>query len=177
MYYDIFVLSSLFQKPMYGYEIRKNLIEQFSACTRISNNSLYPLLKKFEKGGYITRRVEFQTGKPNRIIYAITGAGKKYFLYSLNTISESAQYDRDEFFMRIVYFRFILPANRKLLLEKRTEFLRQALQYLQKYEDSDENYGADSAEPRKYHLKILDLELDLIKKYEQKIHDPCFTLK
>jgi DNA-binding PadR family transcriptional regulator len=180
MYYDIYILSSLMQEPMYGYQIRKNLQHVFSACTRISNNSLYPLLKKFKESGYITQSEEAQVGKPTRIVYSITRAGKEFFLLSLNTINDAVRYNRDDFFMRLLYFHLIRPPVRKLILNNRLEYLLGCMETAKKVpmpekkkDPSKGIYEPRSGECSLFFLGFLQSEMDLIRSYIKRIDEPC----
>jgi DNA-binding PadR family transcriptional regulator len=55
MYFDIYILSYLMESPHYGYEIKKKLADSVGACASISNNTLYPILRKYEKMGAATK--------------------------------------------------------------------------------------------------------------------------
>lgn len=69
---DICVLSVLKNGPSYGYLI----IGEVSKCIDISESTLYPILKRLEKGGCLTTyKVEYN-GR-TRKYYQITEAGLK----------------------------------------------------------------------------------------------------
>lgn len=75
---ELAILSLVIESPHYGYEIEQ-IIEQrgMRDWTEIGFSSIYYLLKKLEKKGFISNRLEDQPGPgPARKIYAITSEGK-----------------------------------------------------------------------------------------------------
>jgi len=181
MYYDALILSLMMEKPIHGYEI-KNYLRVFNRNingTEISNNTVYPLLAKFEKKGIATKQVVEQDNKPSKIIYEITSTGREYFYKMMNTISRSAITSREEFCMRLVFFPVITPQNRKKLLEERETFLLEAIPTEESpiyepplYEDSyDKDVIYSSLMP--YYTALIAEELKLIDFYKQRIDAPC----
>ena len=79
------ILGFLMQQSMTGYDLKKAFSMSFSFFSGLSYGSIYPALKKMEKLGLISMKVEIQDGAPNRKIYTITEAGRKSFLESLQT--------------------------------------------------------------------------------------------
>ncbi len=78
-------LSILFDREASGYEIRK-LCTEDEGCyfVEASFGSIYPALAKLEDDGLVVSRVEQQSGKPNKKIYAITAAGREAFIDALH---------------------------------------------------------------------------------------------
>ncbi|MCL2530311.1 MAG: PadR family transcriptional regulator [Coriobacteriia bacterium] len=181
MYYDALILSLMMTRPMHGYEI-KNYLKIFNRHingSEISNNTVYPLLSKFEKKGIATKQVVEQEGKPSKIVYAITDEGKEYFYKALNTITRSAITSREEFCMKLVFFPVITPYNRKKLLSEREAFLQTARLTDENplYEPSilegsfDREVVYSSLIP--YYSALIDEELKLIEFYKQQLDSPC----
>ncbi|HOM96102.1 MAG: PadR family transcriptional regulator [Candidatus Methanofastidiosa archaeon] len=71
----IYILSLLSNKPMYAYEVKKEIEKSFSfAPARITS---YIVLYNLENGGYVTSEWEDSgQGRPNRKYYTITDSGK-----------------------------------------------------------------------------------------------------
>lgn len=67
------ILQSLSEKPMHGYEIMKNLGNEFGGLYRPSAGAIYPTLQAFEDKGYVIG--EEKEGKK---IYSITSKGKEF---------------------------------------------------------------------------------------------------
>lgn len=78
-------LSILYCQDASGYEIRKLCTEGEGAYfVDASFGSIYPALAKLESEGLVTSRVEHQSGKPSKKIYAITDAGRATFVDALH---------------------------------------------------------------------------------------------
>ncbi len=76
---ELAILSLVIENPRYGYDIEQ-IIEQrgMRDWTEIGFSSIYYLLKKLEKKGYISSRLDQQPGPgPARKIYSITKKGGK----------------------------------------------------------------------------------------------------
>jgi DNA-binding PadR family transcriptional regulator len=71
------LLGLLSWEPMSGYDIKKHFDEFVQFFWSESYGNIYPTLKRLLKKGLVTRRVEKTSGKPDRVIYTITPAGKK----------------------------------------------------------------------------------------------------
>lgn len=127
MYYDALVLSIIMSKPIHGYEIKKELenMNVVRGGVSVSNNTLYPLLTKFEKAGYITKTVVTQDGKPSRKEYHITEDGIRHFFQMVNEIKPSTVQRDEEFFMRIALFPYMLRKTREALIEQREAYISQ----------------------------------------------------
>jgi DNA-binding PadR family transcriptional regulator len=73
------VLSSLWERPMYPYEITTTLRERGKEDSiRLNFGSLYSVIKALEKHGLIrATATEREGNRPERIVYAITDAGRR----------------------------------------------------------------------------------------------------
>lgn len=77
-------LAILFDGEATGYEIRKLSTEgEYAYFVEASFGSIYPALARLEEDGLVTSRVEHQTGRPAKKIYAITESGRQTFIDSL----------------------------------------------------------------------------------------------
>lgn len=72
------VLSCLWERPMYPYEITTNLRERGKEDSiKLNFGSLYAVIKSLEKHGFIeASHTEREGNRPERIVYAITDAGR-----------------------------------------------------------------------------------------------------
>ena len=71
-----FVMYALSQKPMHGYDISKWIGEVTKGCCCPTEGSLYPMLKEFEKGNYVTSQTLLVSGR-ERKVYTLTDNGLK----------------------------------------------------------------------------------------------------
>jgi len=86
---DIFLLSILRAGPGHGYELKRRV--QRPTLTPLSNNSLYPALRRFELAGAVTKRVETSEGRPARNVFAITDSGREVFRDLVSTLPPSSR--------------------------------------------------------------------------------------
>ena len=73
-----FILSVLRRRPMYGYEVAREVENSTAGCCSPTEGTIYPVLREFEQGGYVTVRAETVSGR-ERKIYALTKKGRKAF--------------------------------------------------------------------------------------------------
>jgi len=73
---SLWLLLLLSEKPMYGYEIIRELENRFSGYWKPKAGTIYPALEKLEKNRLLTSRVEFREEAPDRKHYALTEAGR-----------------------------------------------------------------------------------------------------
>ena len=73
---SLWLLLLLSEKPMYGYEIIRELEKRFSGYWKPKAGTIYPALDKLEKSHLLTSRVEFREEAPDRKHYALTEAGR-----------------------------------------------------------------------------------------------------
>jgi len=74
---QLWLLLLLSDKPMYGYEIIRELERRFSGYWSPKTGTIYPALEKLEENGFITGQIEFRDRGPDRKHYAITDKGKE----------------------------------------------------------------------------------------------------
>lgn len=70
---ELCVLALLERKNMYGYE----LINEISKKIEISEGTIYPLLRRLRKEGYVTTYLEESKEGAPRKYYKLTNSGKK----------------------------------------------------------------------------------------------------
>jgi len=74
---QLWLLLLLSDKPMYGYEIIRELERRFSGHWSPKTGTVYPALEKLEENGLVTGQIEFRDHGPDRKHYAITDKGKE----------------------------------------------------------------------------------------------------
>lgn len=72
---ELCVLSLLERKDFYGYE----LVEHISRFIDISEGTIYPLLRKFRKEGYVSSYLQESQEGPPRKYYKLTDRGKEVY--------------------------------------------------------------------------------------------------
>jgi PadR family transcriptional regulator PadR len=74
---ELAVLSVLEDGPLHGYEMARRIEEQTQGSLRFTLASLYPLLYKLEKRGWVRGAWEVSESGRRRRCYRLTSAGKK----------------------------------------------------------------------------------------------------
>ncbi len=73
---ELCVLSLLYVKDYYGYEISDTLSKQID----IADGTVYPILRKLKSDGLLTTYLQEESGGPPRKYYSITELGKEIFI-------------------------------------------------------------------------------------------------
>ena len=92
------MLAVLSEGPLYGYEIAKRIERETRGVLRFEVASLYPLLYRLEKRGWVNGTWEEAANGRKRRYYRLTAAGKKrlaplreqwrFFFRALNRIAK-----------------------------------------------------------------------------------------
>ncbi|HEX6354237.1 PadR family transcriptional regulator [Actinophytocola sp.] len=117
MWIEVMLLSKLSQGPAHGYELRKDI--EASTGHALSNNSLYPALRRFVESGAVTRSAEMQEAKPPRHVYTITDVGRELFHDLLADLPEELARNDSEFLARVANFAWLRPEEQLQVLDVR----------------------------------------------------------
>jgi PadR family transcriptional regulator PadR len=74
---ELLILSLVESRPRHGYEISKLIEARSDGALQFNVASLYPLLYRLEKRGWIQGRWVEKTGQRRRRFYKLTTEGKK----------------------------------------------------------------------------------------------------
>jgi DNA-binding PadR family transcriptional regulator len=111
----------LAEQPSHGYELRRQ-VEQVSGYV-LSNNSLYPTLRRFHDAGAVTRTAQSQPGTPPRHVYTITDVGREMLHDMLAELPEELAGEAAEFLARLGSFRLLTGSERMRVLDTRDRAL------------------------------------------------------
>lgn len=78
-----FVLQVLHDGPAHGYDIARAVERTTRGCCSPSEGALYPTLREFEQGGYVTFETEVVSGR-ERKVYTLTDKGREAFCVGLD---------------------------------------------------------------------------------------------
>ncbi|GAB3570710.1 PadR family transcriptional regulator [Amycolatopsis endophytica] len=117
MWIEIFLLSRLAREPLHGYELRKAV--EASTGHTLSNNSLYPALRRFVEAGAVLRSPEEQEAKPPRHVYTITDVGRELLHDLLADFPEELALNEEEFLARVGNFSRLDGRERAAVLGTR----------------------------------------------------------
>lgn len=85
-----FILCVLHRKPMHGYEITRAVEQTTNGCCSPTEGTIYPVLREFEEGGYLTAESELVSGR-ERKVYTLTDKGREAFRVAVESWMEVTQ--------------------------------------------------------------------------------------
>ncbi|WP_037081256.1 PadR family transcriptional regulator [Pseudonocardia spinosispora] len=161
---DFAVLGLLYEAPMHGYELRKQLGARLGGFRAFSYGSLYPALRRLVRDGLIVEETEpppaATTGswsrRSRRRTYRITAEGKERFAEMLADAGPQTWED-DSFGIHLTFFsrtpaevRMRILEGRRRRVEERREGLRHALgragEQIDRYTRELHQLGLDASE-------------------------------
>lgn len=132
---EIFVLSALRSGPLHGYALRKRV--QRPSLREVSNNSLYPMLRRFEEAGAITHVVEASPdGRPARKVYTLTAEGERVLHALVSELPTTLAADDEEFLVRVSFFGELTLDERRGVLAARRAVLDPAARQVRELLDA-----------------------------------------
>lgn len=98
------LLGLLNYGPMTGYELDKTFKDSLNFFWQAQASQIYRELNAMEKLGWLSSEIIFQTDKPNKKLYSITGSGRAELLNWLaqNSLNNEFQV-RSEFLMKLFF--------------------------------------------------------------------------
>ncbi|HEQ71821.1 MAG TPA: PadR family transcriptional regulator [Spirochaetia bacterium] len=134
----LIILGFLQRKPLYGYEL-KHLIEHIMGdWTDIAFGSIYFALKKLTQEGFVEKKgTEQQAGRPSRIVYDITDAGRAEFLRLLHEVWKDVEQHNYRFDIGLSFMGALSSAEVRAYLEKRIAHLEETLRYLTAHQEEE----------------------------------------
>ncbi|MCQ4160529.1 PadR family transcriptional regulator [Roseomonas sp. GC11] len=83
-----FILRVLHNGPLHGYDIARLVERTTNGCCSPTEGTIYPVLREFEAGGFVTATEEVVGGRQRRV-YALTDAGRAAFRVALEAWMEA----------------------------------------------------------------------------------------
>ena len=134
---ELAILGLLYEAPVHGYELRKQLSMRLGGLRVISYGSLYPALRRLLRAGLIAEETAPQAegtwSRRGRRVYRITAEGKERFAELLADSGPQA-FDDDGFGVHVAFFsrtpaeiRMRILEGRRRAVEERREGLRAVL--------------------------------------------------
>lgn len=124
------ILGLLHERPMHGYEIRKELSTVCGGLRAFSYGSLYPALRRMKDAGLIAiddtvaaskllpANASAFTGKRGKVVYKLTAEGKERFAEWVAETGPDA-YDDERFGVHLAFFSHTAGDVRLRILEGR----------------------------------------------------------
>jgi len=89
-----FILRVLHDGPLHGYDIARAVERTTGGCCSPTEGTIYPVLREFEAGGFLTAHEEVVQGRQRRV-YQLTEAGRGAFRVALDAWMEATAALRD----------------------------------------------------------------------------------
>jgi len=83
-----FILRVLHDGPMHGYDVARSVERATNGCCSPTEGTIYPVLREFEAGGFVTATEEVVGGRQRRV-YDLTDAGRAAFRVALEAWMEA----------------------------------------------------------------------------------------
>ena len=156
---ELAILGLLYEAPVHGYELRKQLSTRLGGLRVISYGSLYPALRRLTRAGLIVEDTAVPDGtwsRRARRVYRITAEGKERFA-ELLADSGPQSFDDDGFGVHLAFFsrtpaeiRMRILEGRRRAVEERREGLRSVLaragEQIDRYTRELHQLGLDASE-------------------------------
>jgi DNA-binding PadR family transcriptional regulator len=128
---DIIILSLLLEGPKHGYRLKQDAA-MFAEQQQLHNNTIYPLLKRFLKSGWISQQQADGERGQTRLLYALTKAGRQALVDKLTDFSDADVINPHAFRLRVGLFGLLDTPTRQRILTLRDEHLAGRLDRIRK---------------------------------------------
>src|SRR5918993_3816542 len=85
-----FILRVLHDRPMHGYDVARAVERATNGCCSPTEGTIYPVLREFEEGGYVTSETAVVSGR-QRKTYTLTDKGRAAFRVAVEAWMEVTQ--------------------------------------------------------------------------------------
>lgn len=85
-----FILNVLHRQPMHGYDIARAVESTTKGCCSPTEGTIYPAMREFEEGGYVTSSAEVVSGR-ERKVYTLTDKGREAYGVALEAWMEATR--------------------------------------------------------------------------------------
>ncbi len=136
----------------------------------LHNNTVYPLLNRFLKEGWMTQRESEGERGQTRLLYELTDTGRKALIGKLSDFSEADAANEHAFRLRVGLFSQLLPSDRERILCLRDTHLAARLERMEQIAAAHRMEGW-SARTFEYVLQEVKEERKWIAALMKKIHE------
>ena len=126
------ILGLVCEVPRYGYELEKVIEErEMRNWTEIGFSSIYYVLNRLEKYGFIKSKFKGTPGKPPRKVYSITKEGQEVMRETVKEFLSKTVKPHLPFELGIAYMKFLPPEDVISSLNSYQQSLNDRLKHLQ----------------------------------------------
>ena len=134
---EITILGLLMEGNLYGYEIKKKIVERLEDYVDIKFGSIYYAIKKSVENGWVKRvGTEKESGNPERYVYEILPAGKKHYKKLLKQYFDTnfIHFDVD---IVLMFFDNLTEEQKEQFLEERTTLIKDKIDSIKEKIEKD----------------------------------------
>jgi DNA-binding PadR family transcriptional regulator len=136
---EITILGLLMEENLYGYEIKKKIVERLEDYVDIKFGSIYYAIKKAVDNGWVKRvGTEKDSGNPERYIYEIMPNGKKHYKKLLKQYFDKIliHFDID---IVLMFINYLTDDQKKQFIEQRMSLIKDKLEAIKKKIDEEKS--------------------------------------
>lgn len=159
---DLILLAILLDGPQHGYALKKRA-GLVLGKPELHNNLVYPLLNRFIKQGWVSRKETGGERGQTRQVYSLTVAGRRVLVERLSEFNEKQAYSENEFHLRVSLFALLSSDVRQRILDARAALLERRDRHLKLLQESEKLAGFN-AEVVGYGRRQAQSELRWIRK-------------
>jgi DNA-binding PadR family transcriptional regulator len=170
---ELAVLSLVIQQPRHGYEIEQVIEERgMRRWTEIGFSSIYFLLKKLERGGFIVGQLEKTERGPARKVYRATSAGLEAFHAAIIEVLSMPQPSPRPLMLGLANIPAVTPSEAMAALGLYSQNLKTKLEILRTALDNKNHSHPYFVEAMfDLGLKVMQAELESVEKFMKQIQE------
>jgi len=160
---EITILGLLMEGNLYGYEIKKKIVERLEDYVDIKFGSIYYAIKKSVDNGWVKRvGTEKESGNPERYVYEILPAGKKHYKKLLKQYFDSTfiHFDID---IVLMFLDSLSEEQKEQFLEERLSLVKDKIEQIKEKLESNSPENNSSKHILTYLDHHLKAELNWLK--------------
>lgn len=159
---ELTILGLLVEGNLYGYEIKKKIVERLEGFLDIKFGSIYYAIKKAVNNGWVKKiGTEKEGGNPERYIYQIMPAGKKYYKKMLRQYFENnmIHFDID---IVLMFYNSLVEEQKKQFVEDRITVVKEKLASIREKIKEDSIVSENSPQAHLYTYLESHLKAELL---------------
>ncbi|WP_086738174.1 PadR family transcriptional regulator [Streptomyces glaucescens] len=138
---ELAILGFLYEAPLHGYELRKRITALTGHVRPVAESTLYPAIKRLERGGLLVRTTEPGTVAAPRHVLSLTDEGRRDLRRRLAEPAQRDITDENRWFTALAFLRHLDDAGAQAaVLRRRLAFLEEPASF---FYDGDRPLAAE----------------------------------
>ncbi|MEV0253381.1 PadR family transcriptional regulator [Streptomyces sp. NPDC050732] len=123
---ELAILGFLYDAALHGYELRKRISALTGHVRPVAESTLYPAIKRLERGGLLARETQPGTGAAPRHVLSLTPAGRQELRKRLAEPAQGDISDENRWFTLLAFLRHLDDETAQAaVLRRRLAFLEE----------------------------------------------------